>query len=158
MDENPSGAPGGAGPHPSPPTRPPILCASCRYDISDQPVGGRCPECGTPIMQSGTAQLTQGKAIAALVLGICSIPGCMLYGVPGLVCGILAVVYAKKADVAIQLGQAPVTSRGFAKAGRICGWVGIALSSVYFVIIVAYLLFVIVIMAASASGGGGHGP
>ncbi|MEZ6244356.1 MAG: DUF4190 domain-containing protein [Phycisphaerales bacterium] len=140
----------------APPTRPAVLCASCRYDISNQPVGGRCPECGTPIMQTGSPQLTQGKAIAAMVLGICSIPACLLYGIPGLVCGILAVVYAKKADVAIQLGQAPVTSRGFAKAGRICGWVGIALSCLYALLIFAYIAFMVLIMVGASAGGGGY--
>ncbi len=135
---------------PPPVARRPVLCASCRYDISDQPVGGRCPECGTPIMQSGQPQQTQGKAVASLVLGICSIPGCFMYGIPGIVCGILAIVYAKKAEVAIQLGEAPVTSQGFAKAGRTCGWIGLILSILYLGFFILYILFFVVV----AAGGG----
>lgn len=70
-----------ASPVVSPPTAAPILCASCRYDISDRPVGGVCPECGTPIMQRAGPQQTQGKAVASLVLGICSIAYFLVFGV-----------------------------------------------------------------------------
>ncbi len=133
---------------PAPPTNPgAMFCASCGYDISSQPLGGRCPECGSPIVQRmNGAQQTQGKAIAALVLGICSIPGCILYGIPGIILGILAIIFAKQANVAIQEGRAPVTSAGLAKGGLICGIVGLCLSVVYF------LFMAIMIVIAIAAG------
>ncbi len=136
----------------SPPVAPPtntgpVLCASCRYDISDQPVGGRCPECGSPINQRmGDTGQTQGKAITALVLGICSIPGCFLYGIPGIILGILAIFFHRQASVAIQEGRAPVSSAGLAKGGLICGIVGLSLSVIYF------LFMAVMIIIAVAAG------
>lgn len=130
---------------PTPPTAPErVLCASCRYDITDQPIGGRCPECGSPINQRVNNPQTQGKAIAALVLGICSIPGCFMYGAPGVVCGILAIIFAKQARVAIQEGRAPVTSAGMAKGGLICGIVGLSLSAVYLLFLASMIALTIV--------------
>lgn len=138
-------------PPPPPPAAPPVQadgvrCASCNYDITDQPIGGRCPECGSPINQRAGAHMTQGKAIAALVLGICSIPGCMMYGIPGIICGILGIIFAKQARVAIQEGRAPVTSAGLAKGGMICGIVGLCLS-------IAYFLFVAVMIIIAVAAG-----
>ncbi len=37
-----------------------------------------------------------GYSIASMVLGICSIVTCCLYGVPGIICGIIACIFAKK--------------------------------------------------------------
>ncbi len=146
-----------AAPPTVPTTRAPILCASCRYDISDQPVGGACPECGTPIHQRAAVRQTQGRAIASMILGICSIVGCFMYAVPGLVCGILALVFAKKAELEIQAGRAPVTSQGFAKAGRICGWIGLSLSIAFFLFWIVYFVFIILMLVNSGGGGGGGG-
>ena len=131
-----------------PPIAPPtsansVQCASCNYDITDQPIGGRCPECGTAINQWATTPKTQGKAVAALVLGICSIPACFMYGVPGAICGVLAIIFAKKARVAIQEGTAPATSAGLAKGGLICGIVGLCLSLLYFLFIAVMIIFAI---------------
>lgn len=97
-------------------------------------------------------QQSSGTAIASMVLGICSIVTCMAYGVVGLACGILAVYFAKKGENAIAAGTAPESSRGMLNAGRICGWVGICLSSLMFVLIILYFLVFIGIFAAAASG------
>ncbi|MFI4898447.1 MAG: hypothetical protein ACIARR_11550 [Phycisphaerales bacterium JB059] len=129
----------------APPTAPDrVRCASCHYDITDQPIGGRCPECGTPINQRVTVTQSQGKAITALVLGICSIPGCFMYGVPGIICGVLAIIFAKQARIAIQEGRAPITSAGMAKGGQVCGIVGLCLSVVYFLFMAAMIALTIV--------------
>lgn len=96
-------------------------------------------------------QQTSGRAIASMVLGICAIVTCSAYGVPGLICGILAVVFAKKAEDGIADGSAPESSRGMLKAGRICGWIGIALSALFFLIVVGMLLLGIVGAAAGAA-------
>ncbi len=118
-------------------------CLSCGYEIVGVAIGGRCPEYGSVIhqfaLQSGQ---TQGKAIASLVLGICAIVmSCMTYGVAGLPCGILAVVFAKQARLAVQNGTAPVSSLGMATAGKICGWIGLALSSVILLLFAGIMIF-----------------
>lgn len=89
---------------------------------------------------------TSGMAVASLVLGIVSIPTCGLYGIPSLVCGILAVVFAGKARAQIDSGQAAPSSEGMAKAGKICGWVGIGLS------IAMWAMIIIVIIIAALGG------
>ncbi len=79
-------------------------------------------------------------ATASLVLGIISIVGsCCCWGVVGLICGSLAVVFGNKAMRAINAGQAAPTDRGKAAAGRICGIVGLILSIL--VIIIAIISF-----------------
>lgn len=135
-----------------------IKCMSCGYSIVGLKLGERCPECGTQVMQFAS-QSTQssGKAITSMVLGIVSIVTCMGYGIIGLPCGIIAVVFAKKARLAIQAGTAPVNSQGMATAGRVCGWIGIVLSS----LMLAYLIFMILILVVgfgAAAAGGGVGP
>jgi len=158
-----------APPPPTPPPVPPIAgagavpCASCGYDLRGVAIGSVCPECGSPINQLGPPTYpgmrpqSSGKAITSMVLGIVSLVACFFYGIPGIICGILAVVFARKADVAIQTGEAPVTSRGMAKAGRVCGWVGISLGIVYLLLVIAYFLFIIGILAVGVAGGGGGG-
>lgn len=134
-------------PPPPPPTHPNanqrIRCASCGYDLRGVAIGSACPECGTPVAQVGTPQLSSGKAVASLVLGIVSLVTCFMYGVPGIICGIIAVVFARKAEIAIQMGHAPVNSQGMARAGRICGWIGIGLGSAYFLFMAAMITIAI---------------
>ena len=87
-----------------------------------------------------------------MVLGICSIVTCMMYGIPGIVCGILAIKYAKKAEFAIAAGQAPESSQGMLNAGRTCGWIGLCLSIVYLLFIVVYIVIIVGILGAAATG------
>lgn len=101
--------------------------------------------------QPGQAQ-TSGKAIASMVLGICSIVTCMGYGVVGMPCAILAIVFAKKARLAIQAGTAPASSQGMASAGKVCGWIGFVLNSLMLMVLAFYILIVIGIIGAAAVG------
>jgi hypothetical protein len=84
---------------------------------------------------------------AALVLGIISIPTCFCYGVVGIVCGIIAIVQANKAI--LKFNQNPesynISSLGNAKAGKICGIIGLSLSVIYLI----YAIIVIVIYGAA---------
>lgn len=125
-----------------------VPCSSCGFDLRGIVVGGVCPECGTPIVQVGNPAQSSGKAIASMVLGIVSVLGCLFYGLPGIVCGILALVYHRKAMVAIQLGDAPINSVGMARSGRICGIIGLVLGVLYVVGIGIYILFIIGIFAS----------
>ena len=130
-----------------------INCLSCGYNIVGLRLGDRCPECGTQVMQfaSQSAQ-SSGKAITSMVLGIVSIISCMAYGIIGLPCGIVAVVFAKRARLAIQDGTAPVSSQGMATAGKVCGWIGIILSSIMLLYFLFIILVIVVGIFAGSSG------
>jgi len=80
------------------------------------------------------------NAVAALVLGICSIVfGCFFIG---LICGIIGLVLAKKGTVAYNEAPDQYTGEGMLKAGKITSIIGIVLSAlgiIYWVIWVAIL-------------------
>ncbi len=66
---------------------------------------------------------------AALVLGIVSIVGsCCCWGIVGLICGSLAIVFGGNAMRDIDAGRANLIDRGKASAGRICGIIGLIIS------------------------------
>ncbi len=89
----------------------------------------------------GNQQLpTSGKAIASLVLGIVSIPSCLFYAIPALVCGILAVVFAKGAYEQISMGECNPSSKGLATAGMICGYIGLGLGLLFVVLLIIGLI------------------
>jgi len=83
------------------------------------------------------------NGVAVLVLGICSIfPGCFCYGIVGIVCGIIALVLAKKDMLLYNANPTQYNPASFSnlKAGRICGIIGICLSSLYIIFIVIYVI------------------
>lgn len=84
------------------------------------------------------------NATAVLVLGIVSIVGCIFYGVPGIVCGIIAIVLHKK-DRQIYLTNPTAYEASFknSKAGFICGIVGLSLSILFVLILIVYLVFIL---------------
>lgn len=132
-------------PPPVPLASPGSRCAACGFDLTGISVGQKCPECGSTIVQFAVSSESNGQAVTALVLGIIGLATCFSYGVIGMPCAIMAIVFAKKAMIAVQQGQAPVSSIGMAKAGRICGWIGVALNSVGLLAGLAYLtLFLLV--------------
>lgn len=93
------------------------------------------------IFQPGT-QRNLPNATAVLVLGILSIVGCFCYGIVGLVCGIIALVLAKKDIVAYRTTpeQFTISSYNNLKAGRICAIIGTIMAGV----VIAIYLFLIV--------------
>ncbi len=92
-----------------------ILDAKDLRQPPQQPYGG------------GQKQLPNGTAI--LVLGIISIATACMYGVPGLVCGIIALSLYRK-DKYIYYSDPASYEQSFknAKAGYICGIVGVCVS------------------------------
>ncbi|MBT8259193.1 MAG: DUF4190 domain-containing protein [Bacteroidia bacterium] len=82
---------------------------------------------------------TLPNSTLVLVMGILSIVGCCCYGLPGLICGIVAVVVGQKATSLYK--EAPENYSGFdnVKAGKIMGIIGIVLS----VLFIIYLIWVI---------------
>jgi hypothetical protein len=77
-----------------------------------------------------------GLAIASLVLGIVSLPLCMCYGCPSLICGILACIFGYMVLGQIKQGAAPPNAKGLSIAGMICGVVGILLSGLLWMILI----------------------
>ena len=82
-----------------------------------------------------------GLAIASMILGICSIVFCAGV-ITGLICAILAIVFASKAAKQAPGGDLG-PSRGFIKAGKICGIIGLVLSILFIVIWVLYVILFI---------------
>lgn len=92
---------------------------------------------------SGSSQMLP-NATPTLVLGIISIVGCIFYGIPGLICGIIALVLHKK-DKALykQNPNKYAMSYKNARAGYVCAVIGTSLSAFYFLILIVYLIFFI---------------
>jgi len=71
---------------------------------------------------------TSGYAVASLVLGITSLVTCTCYALPPLICGPLAIIFSNVAMRDIRTGVANPSSAGLAKAGKICGLIGLLLA------------------------------
>lgn len=84
------------------------------------------------------------NATAVLVLGIISIVGCFCYGILGIICGIIALVLAKKDWASYNENPSGYTPSSVSnlKAGRTCAIIGLSLSAVYIVVIIFYIIFV----------------
>lgn len=84
------------------------------------------------------------NATAVLVLGIIGIVGCFCYGIPGLICSIIALVLFSKDKQLYVANPELYTEASFKneKSGRICAIIGISLSILYILLIVALIAFV----------------
>ena len=105
------------------------------------------PQNNNPVNTSANSNFGGPKnlpnAVAVLVLGICSIfPGCFCYGIVGIVCGIITLVLAKKdlAAYASNPGAYTESSLKNLKAGRVCGIIGLCLSSLYVIFLIIYVV------------------
>jgi hypothetical protein len=80
---------------------------------------------------------------AVLVLGILSICSCVMWGLPGLVLGIVSLVLYNK-DKSIYNTDPAKYERSFknSNAGRICAIIGVSLSAVTFLFILGYFLII----------------
>lgn len=92
------------------------------------------------------------NAGGTLALGIISIATCWLWGVPGVICGIIALVLHKK-DKEVYLSDPERYDNSFktSKAGFICGIIGLSISGLFLFLIIIQLIFVG--SAAFATGG-----
>ena len=93
------------------------------------------------------------NATAALVLGIISIPTCSCYGIPGMVCGILAIIYGSRAVRLYKAnpGVYHISSYNNANAGKVCGIIGVSLAALFLLYLVIILIFWGTIMASFLS-------
>lgn len=78
---------------------------------------------------------------AVLVLGIIAIVGCFCDGIPGLVCGIIALVLAGKDMKLYNADPALYTPSSLSnlKSGRICAIIGVSLSALTVIIVIIEL-------------------
>lgn len=84
---------------------------------------------------------TLPNATSVLVLGIISIVGCLFYGIPGLICGIISLSLHKK-DKQIYESDRDRYEASFknSRAGYICAIIGTSLSALYLLILLVALL------------------
>ena len=76
-----------------------------------------------------------------LILGIASIITCCCYGIPGLICGIIAIVLANKATQVYKLAPENYSDYGNVKAGKIMGIIGVALSIILLIALICYVAY-----------------
>jgi membrane glycosyltransferase len=91
------------------------------------------------------SQQTISNSAGVLVLGIISIAGCWLWGLPALVCGIIALVMYKKVK-ATYLTNTAKYERSYknAQAGMICAIIGVCLSA----LMTIYMIFILLVFAS----------
>ncbi len=82
------------------------------------------------------------NASAVLALGIISIVGCCCYGLPGLICAIVALIlYAQDAKLYTANPELyTTTSYSNLKAGRICAIIGLIPS----ILLVLFMIFIMI--------------
>ena len=108
-----------------------------------------------PIPQTSMGMMpTLPNATAALVLGIISIPTCICYGIPGMACGIIAIILGSKAVKLYKANPAMYSQSSFnnANAGKVCGIIGVILSALFLLYIVLVLIVYGVALSAIFSG------
>ncbi|MBA2255913.1 MAG: DUF4190 domain-containing protein [Thermoleophilaceae bacterium] len=120
----PGGAPPGRAPpgpayghhHPPPPGYPPPAYGPGTYAAPSQP---------------SAQEPGNGEAVAALVLGICSLAFLLFSGglstIVSLICAVLAIIFGRRGKRNVDAGETR-RHRGLAQAGYITGIVGTALS------------------------------
>ncbi len=90
---------------------------------------------GNGSMYSGGGNGSLPNAAATLVLGILSIVGCLLYGIPGLICGIIALSLHSKDKKTYRSDENHyANSYKTAQAGFVCAIIGTSLSGLYVLI------------------------
>ncbi len=139
-----------------------VTCPNCGYNLTGVPIGGRCPECSLMIGR-GTIQNpnlpSSGEAVASMVLGIVSIVTCFGYGVLSVVCGPLAIYFARRARKRIKAEQFSASSSGLATAGYVTGIIGtvLGLIGVLFLVLIFVLPLLLALIAAGSGAGAGPG-
>ncbi|MDP1661096.1 MAG: hypothetical protein Q8L55_04195 [Phycisphaerales bacterium] len=113
-------------------------------DQNPPPLPGPVPVDAPPIVGGPLPPPQSNAAVASMVLGIVScVTFCMCYGVVTIPCGILAIVFARQAGTDIAAGRAAPASAGMARAGRVCGIVGLCITVVYHIILIGFMIFAV---------------
>lgn len=86
---------------------------------------------------------TLPNATASLVLGIISLATFWIYGIPGIVCGIIALALHGK-DKRMYNENPAKYSQSFktSKAGMVCGLLGLIFSAVFLLLVILFVVYV----------------
>ena len=95
------------------------------------------------------------NSTAVLVLGIISIVTCFAWGIPGLVCGIIALVLFKKDNTLYKSNPSrySISSYKNMKAGHVCAIIGLCLSALVLLYIIVVFLFLGGAISSAAAAG-----
>jgi hypothetical protein len=119
-----------------------VLCFACKYDVSGLPVGGRCPECGTRVIDAALVKRHHGMAKAALILGILSLLTWWIYFLLPALLGFTGLLLARRAKREIRGGKGAVASVGMATAAEACCWVALSFAVVFLgILVIAWLAY-----------------
>jgi hypothetical protein len=93
---------------------------------------------------SPNPQMPLPNSTTTLVLGIISIVGCFCYGIPGVVCGIIALVLFNRDKKLYAANPSSYTQGSYSNlnAGRVCAIIGLVLSAIYLAIVIFYVALV----------------
>jgi len=92
--------------------------------------------------QPNNLQTQIPNSVGALVLGILSIPFCLCYGIVGLILAIVALILASNGLKEYNNNPEAYTESSLKnlKAGRICAFIGLGLSILYFIITIIFIV------------------
>jgi hypothetical protein len=91
---------------------------------------------------------TLPNATAVLVLGIMSILGCLLYGIVGLICGVIALILHKRNREVYAINPIKyAASWGNARAGYVCAIIGVSISALYFIYFIILIFMVTAVVS-----------
>jgi hypothetical protein len=118
------------------------FCAECGEPMAQPPHNQAGVTDHTPVSNVAAAgpTSTNGVAIAALVCGILGILG----GLPA----VLAIIFGYVGRRQIDESRGLVGGRGFATAGIVLGWIGVA-------ILIFWIVIIVVLNHAVSNGAGG---
>ncbi|MEM9884089.1 MAG: DUF4190 domain-containing protein [Planctomycetota bacterium] len=119
-----------------------LTCPNCGYNLTGATIGMPCPECASIVGQGllgMDTRPTSGYAVASLVLGIVGLVGCPAWGLPSMVCGPLAILFAYLTRKQIARGEAGGNSSGPATAGMVLG----IIASIIGAVAVGFILLVL---------------
>jgi hypothetical protein len=102
------------------------------------------PNTYQPNAPLGPQQIALPNATTSLVLGIISIATCWLYGIPGLICGIIGLILSNKDRALYRSNPQAYTPGSFSNsnAGRICAIIGLILSGLFLLYVIIVIIFV----------------
>lgn len=102
-----------------------------------------------PPIVPGPLPPSNGKAMTAMVLGIVSCATvCFCYGVPSIICGILAIIFARQAETELATGLPNKPAASQVRVGRICGIIGLCVGAVIVLVCVAVVIMAIIAESA----------
>jgi hypothetical protein len=114
----------------------PVSCPKCSLVVGI-PNAAPVPPAVVPVAYASRRTKTAPFAVASLVCGILSIPGLAIF-LSGLVLAILAIVFGELAGRAIKKTPDKYTGKGMATAGRLLGWICIAIVAA---LVITFVLF-----------------